>query len=103
MNRKNTADRLFTAVIYTLVTLFTLACMFPFFYVAAYSVMPYSEYLQNPLKLIPSHIDFSAYRQIVKMPTIWSGYRVTIIITVLGVALNIFLMVVSAYPFQRRI
>ncbi len=102
MKNKSIADKLFSMFNYTVVTLFALACMFPFFYVAAYSVMPYSEYLQNPLNLIPSRIDLSAYKQIIKMPTIWSGYRVTIIITVLGVLLNIFLLVVTAYPLSKK-
>lgn len=102
MKSTSVADKLFTALNYTLVTLFTLACMFPFFYVLAYSIMPYSEYLQDPLKLIPSHIDLSAYKQIIKMPTIWSGYRVTVIITILGVALNIFLMIITAYPLSKK-
>lgn len=102
MKSKNLADKLFTVFIYILVTLFTMACIFPFFYVAAYSVMPYSEYLQNPVKLIPSRIEFAAYRQIIKMPAIWSGYRVTILITVFGVILNIILMVLTAYPLSKK-
>ncbi len=99
---KNLGDKLFSILNYTFISIFALACLFPFFYVASYSVMPYSEYLQNPLKLIPSQLDFGAYKQILKTPVLWSGYRVTIIITVLGVILNIFLMVISAYPLSKK-
>ncbi len=102
MKNKSNGDKLFTIFNYTVVSLFSLACLFPFFYVAAYSVTPYSEYLQNPLRLIPSHIELAAYKQIIKMPVIWSGYRVTLLITILGVVLNIFLLVVSAYPLSKR-
>ncbi len=102
MKIKSLGDRIFDLFNYAFVTLFALACLFPFFYVASFSVTPYSEYLKNPLKLIPSTLDFGAYRQILKMPMMWSGYRVTIIITVLGVLLNIFLMVISAYPLSKK-
>lgn len=102
MNKKTFGDRIFDVFNYTFVTLFSLACLFPFFYVLSFSVTPYSEYLKNPLKLIPSQLDFGAYRQILKLPMMWSGYRVTIVITVLGVLLNIFLLVISAYPLSKK-
>jgi putative aldouronate transport system permease protein len=87
---------------YIIVTLFALACLFPFFYVASFSVTPYSEYLQNPLKLIPNEIELGAYKQILQMPLMWTGYKNTIIITVAGVALNIFLLIISAYPLSKK-
>lgn len=102
MNRRTFGDRVFNISNYIIITLFAVACLFPIFYVLSFSVTPYDEYLKNPLKLIPSNFDFGAYRQIIKMPTIWSGYRVTIIITILGIILNIFLMVISAYPLSKK-
>jgi putative aldouronate transport system permease protein len=69
--------------------------------VASFSVTPYSEYLQNPVKLIPSHIEFGAYKQILHMPLMWTGYKNTMLITVVGVALNIVLMLISAYPLSK--
>jgi len=82
-------------------TLFALICLFPFFYVAVFSITPYTEYLQSPLKLIPNHIELGAYKQIFDMPLLLSGYRNTILITVGGVALNIFLMIITAYPLSK--
>lgn len=102
MRSKSFGDKVFDIFNYTFITLFSLACLFPFFYVLSFSVTPYEEYLKNPLKLIPSHLDFDAYRQILKQPMMWSGYRVTLIITVAGVLLNIFLLVISAYPLSKK-
>jgi len=101
MNVRSPADRIFDIANYAVLTLFSLACLFPFFYVAAFSVTPYSEYLANPLKLIPSRLEFGAYKQIFDMPVIWSGYRNTIMITVIGVAINITLLLISAYPLSK--
>ncbi|NHN32143.1 carbohydrate ABC transporter permease [Paenibacillus sp. S3N08] len=95
-------DKVFDLLNYIIVTLFALACLFPFFYVASFSVTPYSEYLQNPLKLIPNEIELGAYKQILQMPLMWTGYKNTIIITVVGVALNIFLLIISAYPLSKK-
>lgn len=94
-------DRVFSIFNYIFVTLFSLACLFPFLYVVSFSVTPYSEYLENPLRLIPSRLEFGAYKQIFQMPLMWSGYRVTVLITLIGVVLNILLMVISAYPLSK--
>ncbi|MGG1514377.1 carbohydrate ABC transporter permease [Paenibacillus oryzisoli] len=102
MKIRSIGDKLFDGINYTFITLFSLACLFPFFYVASLSVMPYSEYLENPLKLIPSHPEFGAYKQILQMPLMWSGYKNTLLITVIGVALNIALLLISAYPLSKR-
>ncbi|WP_276355523.1 carbohydrate ABC transporter permease [Cohnella caldifontis] len=102
MKIRSFGDRLFDAFIYTVITLFALACLFPFFYVASFSVTPYAEYLQNPLKLIPSRLEFGAYKQIAEMSQMWTGYRNTVIITVTGVAINIFLMLITAYPLSKK-
>ncbi|MEX1028785.1 MAG: carbohydrate ABC transporter permease [Paenibacillaceae bacterium] len=102
MNLRSSGDRLFDITNYLVVTLFALACLFPFFYVAIFSITPYSDYLENPLKLIPSRIELGAYRQIFDMPFMWTGYKNTIFITVAGVALNIFLLIISAYPLSKK-
>ena len=94
-------DRVMMAVIYTFVILFALLCIFPFVYVVSYSVMPYSEYLQNPAKLFPSRLDFSAYVEIFKFNLLYSGYRNTLFITIVGTLLNVSLLLVSAYPLSK--
>jgi len=101
VNIRSRSDKIFDAVNYFVITLFALLCLFPFVYVAAYSVTPYTDYLAHPLRMIPTHVEFGAYRQIFKMSVLWTGYRNTIIITVAGVALNIFLMLITAYPLSK--
>ncbi|SDC54953.1 putative aldouronate transport system permease protein [Paenibacillus sp. UNCCL117] len=101
MKIRSFGDKTFDVINYVFVTLFSLACLFPFLYVASFSVTPYAEYLENPMKLIPSQIELGAYKQILHMPLMWTGYRNTILITVIGVAINIVLMLISAYPLSK--
>lgn len=102
-NRIKTAwqDRLMMFFVYTFVILFALACIFPFLYVISYSVMPYDEYLKNPVNMIPSHLDFSAYREILTFPLLYSGYANTLFITIVGTVLNLTLLIISAYPLSK--
>lgn len=84
------------------VGIFALACTMPFVYVFCVSFMPYTEYLENPLKVIPSKIDFTAYEQMLDYELIKTGYAVTLFTTVVGTTLSVFLLVISAYPLSKK-
>ncbi|MFR2853334.1 carbohydrate ABC transporter permease [Hungatella sp.] len=84
------------------VGIFALICVMPFVYVFCVSFMPYSEYIENPLKIIPSRIDLTAYKQMLGYELIRSGYLVTVFITIAGTALSIFLLIISAYPLSKK-
>jgi putative aldouronate transport system permease protein len=94
--------RLVPAFSVLLITLFALVCLMPFVYVFFVSFMSYDEYIANPLKVIPSQIDLHAYKQILDYALIKSSYGVTIFITVVGTALSVFLLIISAYPLSKR-
>lgn len=84
------------------VGIFALICVMPFVYVFCVSFMPYSEYIENPLKIIPSRIDLTAYKQMLGYDLIRSGYLVTVFITIAGTALSIFVLIISAYPLSKK-
>lgn len=84
------------------VGIFALICVMPFVYMFCVSFMPYSEYIENPLKIIPSRIDLTAYKQMLGYDLIRSGYLVTVFITIAGTALSIFLLIISAYPLSKK-
>ena len=84
------------------VGIFALICVMPFVYAFCVSFMPYSEYIENPLKIIPSRIDLTAYKQMLGYDLIRSGYLVTVFITIAGTALSIFLLIISAYPLSKK-
>ncbi len=83
------------------IALFAFLCLMPFVYVVFVSFMPYKEYIENPMKIIPSHFDLMAYKQIMDYSLIQSGYKVTLIITIAGTLLSVFLLVISAYPLSK--
>ena len=84
------------------ISVFAFCCFYPFLYVIGVSLMPYSEYMANPLRIIPSHFDISAYVQILNYDIFRSGFMVSTIVTCVGTALSIFLLVITAYPLSKR-
>ncbi|TLS49007.1 carbohydrate ABC transporter permease [Paenibacillus antri] len=93
---------LFDAVNNTLVALVTLLMLFPFLNVFAVSISEYSAYVENPMRIWPKDISFKAYQEIMKHPVLWSSYLNTIIVTVSGVLIGIFLYLVTAYPLSKK-
>ena len=90
------------AFCYAVITLFAIACIFPFLYVLAYSLTPYQEYLAHPMRLIPGRVTAEAYRQMLHTPILFTGYRTTVIVTVIGTSLNLFLLCITAYPLSKK-
>lgn len=100
--RKSLVDTVYQIFIYVLLTLFALICLYPLLYVFIYSLTPYAEYIENPMKMIPNTLDFSAYKKLLNFPLIYSGYRITLIITCIGTLLNITLLCLTAYPLTKH-
>jgi len=100
--KKGKDDILIESLSILLITLFAIVCLFPFIYVFFISFMSYEEYLAYPLRIIPRNFDLTAYRKILEFELFRSGYVVTLIITVAGTALSVFLLTISAYPLARK-
>lgn len=100
--KSSVEDKVFSIINYTVIGLFAVVCIFPLFYVLAYSLTPYEDYLLEPLRLIPKNVTFLAYKQIFNFPLIRTGFTSTILITVVGTLLNLFLLCISAYPLSKK-
>jgi ABC-type sugar transport system, permease component len=100
--KKGTGDIVIEVLSIVLITLFAIACLFPFIYVFFISFMSYEEYLAHPLRIIPHNFDLTAYRKILDFQLFRSGYLVTLIITLVGTTLSVFLLTISAYPLARK-
>lgn len=83
------------------VGLISLGCIFPFVYVFTFSITPYQDYLAAPLNIIPRNVTLMAYQAIFEFYLLRSGFKNTLLITLIGTALNIVLLVVSAYPLSK--
>lgn len=102
MKKKSGGDIVFDIINYALLGLFAIICIFPFVYVLSYSITPYADYLKNPMSLVPRNATFNAYRKLLTFPLIYSGYRTTLFITIIGTFINVFMLCISAYPLSKK-
>ena len=85
------------AVIYVLITLLALICLYPFLNVLACSLSGYNPVLSGKVTFYPIDFTIEAYKQILGRTTIWTAMRTTVLITLLGTALSLALTILAAY------
>jgi len=95
-------DYVIAGISYAVVCLFAIVCFVPFLLVIIYSFTPYDLYLKNHFDFFPERLTLDAYQMVLKYQYIWTGYRNTIFITVVGSALSMLLLVITAYPLTKR-
>jgi len=76
--------------------------VFPLLYVFSVSLTPIEEVLKNGgFVVIPKSITLEAYSRIIEQRLLPRAMGVTVYITVLGTAINMFLSVLMAYPLSK--
>lgn len=76
--------------------------VYPFVNVLAVSFSSSAEVYKNPMMIWPHGFTLNAYHDLLSNKLIWSGYRNTIIITVLGTAFSLVLSILISYPLSRK-
>lgn len=94
---------LFDTVNYTLLTLICVVMLYPFINVASVSLSSYSAYVNNPTMIWPHEFSLAAYQEIMSRALLWRSYLNTLIVTICGVGLGIFLYIITAYPLSKRV
>lgn len=88
---------------YTFIGIIAVACLFPFLLVLSSSLTAEHSILTDGYRLIPKVWSLESYRLMFQMPDkIINAYLITIIVTVVGTALSLFLMSMTAYVLQRK-
>lgn len=101
---KGAEDKVFNTVVYTILVLVGLAVLFPLFFVLSVSVTPMAEVLKNGGYIVfPKNITFMAYRDLLGDRAIPRAFMVTLIVTVVGTAVNMVLTILMAYPLSRKL
>ncbi len=79
-----------------------LITLYPFIYVVSVSLSDSSYILQNKITFYPRGINLKAYKMIFESPKIPKAYLNTIIYTVVGTTINVFLTAITAYPLAKK-
>jgi multiple sugar transport system permease protein/putative aldouronate transport system permease protein len=100
--QRSAGDRVFFAVSYSVVTLLTLIVLYPLVFILSASFSSAEAVSTGKVILFP--VDFSTvgYQKVFENPRVWTGYRNTLLYTVLGTFINVFMTLICAYPLARK-
>jgi putative aldouronate transport system permease protein len=99
--RIGVGERALNILNYLLVTIFTLICMYPLYYVIIYSISIPSR-AEKGIGFLPAGIDFSTYAKIFSRNDLVSAFGVSIARTVLGTILCIICSSMLAYLVTKN-
>lgn len=102
-NVGNFGEKVFNISNYTILTLLSLACIFPFFYVISVSLTSTTEFMRNAgFLIIPRDITFEAYQHLLLDNQIPRAFVISVTVTVVGTANSLFNTILMAYPLSHK-
>ena len=99
---KSNSYKTFQVINYILLTLFSFTMIYPIIYCISVSISdPYAIQLGRVI-FWPVGFDLQAYKIILKSPEIQNGYLNTVLYTVVGTVICLFVTILGAYPLSRK-
>lgn len=99
---RTVSGTIFDVANYIFLGIFAIAAIIPFIYVISGSFATDAELTKRAVFLIPETFSLAAYEFIFSTNTIMKSIGVSMYVTILGTAVNLFFTVTMAYPLARR-
>ena len=101
--KKSKDIKVFNILSYTLIALVAIICLIPFLMVVVGSFTAEKEIIGNGFSFFPKELSLEAYKTALKEPmAILRAYGVTASLTVIGTAIGLFIVAMTAYVLQRK-
>jgi len=98
----SSAERSFDIVNILLLLLACVAVIIPILHVAAGSLSSTNALIHTRVKLWPVEWNLDNYKLVINNGIFWHAFRNTLIIVLLGTAVNMLMTIFTAYPLSRR-
>jgi putative aldouronate transport system permease protein len=100
--QQNASDKLFNVITVVLCALIFIIVIYPIYFIIIASFSNSTMVNQGQVIFFPKGFSFYGYQQIFKEDRIWTGYKNTIIYSVLGTGVNLLFTLPAAYALSRR-
>ena len=100
--KQSRGEKIFNVFNYILLGILGFCTLYPFLNVLTMSLTSAADIAKVGLKIIPTNPDFSGYRKIFQNRYLLTGYKNTIIRTILGTSINVTLSAMLAYPLSKK-
>ena len=100
--RRSRSDIIFDTINVFVVSVFFLLVLYPMYFILIASISNPDYVNTGAITFYPRGITFEGYARTFKESNIWLGYRNTIMYTVLGTTINVFLTMTAGYALSRK-
>lgn len=100
--RRSRGDVIFDIINTSILILITLTILYPLIFVVSASFSDPMLVLTGKVSLLPKEPTLKAYKVVFKNQDILSGYKNTIVYTVVGTLINLVMTIAGAYPLSRK-
>ncbi len=103
MKRKlEITELIFKIISYTLLTIFSLCCLYPFVYAVSAAISGYGPVNSNQIILLPKDLQFDAFKSMFTNNMFWTSYSNTLFITLYGTLWAMFTAILGAYALSKK-
>ena len=103
MKRKlEVSELIFKIISYTLLTIFALACLYPFVYAISASISGRSAVEYSQIVLFPKDVQFKAFARMFNDNMFWNSYSNTLFITLYGTIWALGVAILGAYALSKK-
>lgn len=96
------SDKVYLAVVYTLLGIFTLLVLYPLIYVVSCSFSSPSALVAGKVTFLPVEPGLQGYEAVLRNPRVWRGYGNTIFYSVLATVISTIVTMIGGYVLSRR-
>ena len=100
--KRTKGEKAYAVFNYIFLALLALITVYPFWQVIITSFSTAAEANRIGFKLWPAEISWEGYKNVISNEYIWTGYKNTIIRVLLGTTVEMFLMIMTAYPLSKK-
>lgn len=101
MIRETREDRRFLIINTVILTILLVLIAYPLYFVVIASISDYVPLNSGKVILLPKGLSVDSYRYVIEYNAIWTGYKNTIILTLVGTSINIVLTFTAAYGLSK--
>ena len=102
MMKMSKEDKIFEAVNLVLLVIVSLLILYPLIYILSQSFSSPRDVYFGTVILFPKNLSVTAYKYVLQKPTIWTGYRNTIVFTIRGTLMSLFLLFTASFALSRK-
>ena len=101
VQNKTIGGRIADIIIWIVLILLTISCLLPLLNMVAISFSDNAAASANLVGIVPKNFTVSSYIKILNETQFWRSFSISVARVVLGLAINVILLVLTAYPLSK--